>query len=243
MPPASLPDPNRRQSVVDTALAALYERRYAAMSELSAAAGRLHRALRERQEVRYIRNTKQSVWPTTTEEAIAAAKSRLASGTGGDYSSRYAAGEMEASLAAISAARVELAAVDEQERPLDAEYDRGRWSRFFMVTSSAGGHIHSSMSCSTCHPTTRYGWLPELSGLTERDAVDAEGPLLCSVCYPSAPTEWTIGIEKTPDPRVCPGSGKQAVYQKGSSFCGVCGAWTRATMMGTARRHFKPSGR
>ena len=34
------------------------------------------------------------------------------------------------------------------------------WSRFFLVTSSTG-HVHSSTSCSTCRPTTTYGWLPE----------------------------------------------------------------------------------
>lgn len=64
------------------------------------------------------------------------------------------------------------------------------WSRFFLVTSSQG-HIHSNMDCSSCRPTTTYGWLPELSGQTEKDAVEAHGPALCSFCFPSAPTEWT----------------------------------------------------
>jgi hypothetical protein len=70
------------------------------------------------------------------------------------------------------------------------------WSRFFLVTSSTG-HVHSSMHCSTCRPTTTYGWLPELSGKTERDAVDELGPTLCSVCYPSAPVEFTSGKKLT----------------------------------------------
>lgn len=64
------------------------------------------------------------------------------------------------------------------------------WSRFFLVTSSTG-HIHSSMACSTCRPTTTFGWLPGLSGKTEEDAVAEHGPALCSVCFPSAPVEWT----------------------------------------------------
>lgn len=64
------------------------------------------------------------------------------------------------------------------------------WSRFFLVTSSKG-HIHRSMSCSTCRWTTTYGWLPNLSGRTEADCVDEFGPALCSVCYPTAPVEWT----------------------------------------------------
>lgn len=66
------------------------------------------------------------------------------------------------------------------------------WSRFFLVTSSPG-HIHRSMSCSTCRPTTRYGWLPAVSGANEAEAVAEYGPTLCTVCYPSAPTEYTIG--------------------------------------------------
>jgi hypothetical protein len=64
------------------------------------------------------------------------------------------------------------------------------WSRFFLVTSSQG-HIHSSMHCSSCRPTTTFGWLPQLSGKEEEEAVKAHGPALCSVCFPSAPVEWT----------------------------------------------------
>lgn len=70
------------------------------------------------------------------------------------------------------------------------------WSRFFLVTSSPG-HIHSSMYCSTCRPTTTFGWLPELSGKTEAVAVDEHGPTLCSVCFPSAPVDWTTGKKLT----------------------------------------------
>lgn len=76
---------------------------------------------------------------------------------------------------------------------LEARYTG--WSRFFVVTSSAG-HIHSSMHCSTCRPTTTYGWLPELSGRTEADCVTEFGPALCSICYPTAPVEWTLAEVK-----------------------------------------------
>jgi hypothetical protein len=70
------------------------------------------------------------------------------------------------------------------------------WSRFFLVTSSAG-HVHSSMHCSTCRPTTRYGWLPALSGQDEPTAVAELGPTLCTVCFPSAPLDWTTGKKLT----------------------------------------------
>ena len=37
------------------------------------------------------------------------------------------------------------------------------------------GVIHSSLNCSTCFSTTTYAFLPELSGLTEADAVADQG--------------------------------------------------------------------
>ena len=78
-------------------------------------------------------------------------------------------------------------------RTAEADYDG--WSRFFLVTNK-GGHIHRSLICSTCRPTTRFGWLPELSGLSEADAVDEYGSILCSVCFPDAPVDWTNGVNK-----------------------------------------------
>ena len=66
------------------------------------------------------------------------------------------------------------------------------WSRFFLVTSSSG-HIHSSMHCSSCRPTTSFGWMPQLSGQTEAQAVEACGPTLCSICFPEAPLDWRSG--------------------------------------------------
>jgi hypothetical protein len=81
-----------------------------------------------------------------------------------------------------------------------AEYDRlcGQytgWSRFFLVTN-VNGHIHSGTNCSTCRWDTSFAWLPELSGLTEADAVEEYGEILCSICFPSAPVEWTNGVNK-----------------------------------------------
>ena len=69
------------------------------------------------------------------------------------------------------------------------------WPRFFLVNAS-NGHIHASMHCSTCFLTTSFSWLPGLSGLTEADAVAEYGGILCSVCFPSAPSDWTEGVNK-----------------------------------------------
>jgi hypothetical protein len=84
-------------------------------------------------------------------------------------------------------------AIQAQETPLNEQYTG--WSRFFLCTNH-NGHIHRDMNCSTCRWDTEFAWLPEMSGLTEKDAVEAYGCILCSVCFPSAPVEWTNGTSK-----------------------------------------------
>lgn len=61
------------------------------------------------------------------------------------------------------------------------------WTRFYIVRNN-GGHVHSSVHCSTCFPTTVFGWLTSLSGATETEAVEAMGETMCTVCFPSSPT-------------------------------------------------------
>lgn len=73
---------------------------------------------------------------------------------------------------------------------LEVEREYTGWSRFFLVKAS-NGHIHSSLHCSTCFSTTEYGWLTDVSGLSEAEAVAAHGERLCTVCFPSAPSAWT----------------------------------------------------
>jgi hypothetical protein len=90
----------------------------------------------------------------------------------------------------IDERRAMIADLDAEATPLNAAFDAQRWSRFFLVTN-ADGHIHSSLSCSTCHLTTEFAWLPTLSDQSEAEAVAEHGGILCTVCYPSAPTEWT----------------------------------------------------
>lgn len=93
-------------------------------------------------------------------------------------------------LAKRDAIFAEIAANDAAIHQLSAKYTG--WSRFFVVTSSPG-HIHSSMYCSTCYDTTTYGWLPNLSGQTEAEAVAFGGSNLCTVCFPSAPSDYVGG--------------------------------------------------
>lgn len=123
---------------------------------------------------------------TTNAQAEARAREMFAAGT----LPLRVRSAVESVVKTIDVRRAKLEALRVEAAPLQADWAEHRWSRFFFVVSSAHGHIHSSMSCSTCRPTTGFAWQPSLSGLTEADAVKALGPKLCSVCYPSAPVEW-----------------------------------------------------
>ena len=63
------------------------------------------------------------------------------------------------------------------------------WSRYILCLS-ANGHIHNYYGCHTLRASTQLEWHPELSGLSEAEAVKALGPILCTHCYPSAPAEY-----------------------------------------------------
>ena len=78
----------------------------------------------------------------------------------------------------------------------DHEQAYAGWARFFLVTSS-NGLIHRSMGCSTCNKgrsLTTFALLPSFSGRPVDGLVDLFGPALCSVCFPSAPTDWTDAV-------------------------------------------------
>jgi len=71
---------------------------------------------------------------------------------------------------------------------LDEIYDQDPWTRAFLVLAS-NGHVHSSMDCNTCFPTTRYNWLVQYSNDDENTIVEDAGQDACTICYPSAPAE------------------------------------------------------
>jgi hypothetical protein len=111
---------------------------------------------------------------------------------------RWGLSDTEALEVAEAGTRTEVAELrrllgleESRLRALDTVWrTHGQWSRFFLVVSS-DGHIHSTTACSQ-RGWTAYAWLPELSGLTEADAVEAHGTRLCSKCFPDAPVAWTI---------------------------------------------------
>lgn len=122
----------------------------------------------------------------------------------------------------------------------DKENYKG-WNRFFLVK-----HIHNTTRCSSFRPTTRIGWLPKLSGQTETEAVAEHGAILCTICFPTAPVQWTQGIQ---DDSSCAGSGKayftgeltgrEQAYYSPAGYCSECGQWTSLTGRGSlkVRKH------
>lgn len=74
--------------------------------------------------------------------------------------------------------------------PLDAEWERrGRWTRAYLVVTKGTGHVHRSMNCTTCYPTTQYHWMVDWADKDEAQIVADAGERACTVCYPSAPVD------------------------------------------------------
>lgn len=133
------------------------------------------------------------------------------------------------------------------------------WNRFFLVTSSAG-HVHRSMSCSTCLPTTTYAPVVSLSGTSDAEAVEALGSTLCTVCFPDAPVSGKVTkltkaqaakiiAEGVTEDTTCPGSGTynydrataRLGYVSGNRVtCNECGRRVTATATNKIRRHDRP---
>lgn len=188
------------------------------------------------------KKVRRNGWAKTTEEVIAAATT-IASNP--DATPAYRVEQAKTRVDAFTNARTAWHAAQNAVLAHDHEWaNHGRWSRFFLVT---GGHIHSSTSCRSLRITTRIGWLPEVSGDTEKEAVEAYGTILCTHCFPTAPVEWTIGNQDT-DPSTCPGSGDyvpnvnmRRVSKYGT--CTTCSETVSVTSLGKARKHKLPNNK
>lgn len=154
------------------------------------------------------------------------------------------AGAAQRALAAIAAAEQAVATAAAQVDRLEEIWSRcGRWQRYFSVP---GGHIHASPACHSLRPTTRIGWLPELSAEPAAAAVAAYGAVLCSHCFPQAPTDWTAGRRATAPAGSCPGGGQMVLDANLTRFsprgtCPVCGHTVGVTARAKARRHSTPT--
>jgi hypothetical protein len=103
--------------------------------------------------------------------------------------SQYSQKDVERSTLALDALRDEISAKQQETQPFTEEFlRRGGWTRAWLVDNT-GGHVHKSMECNTCFATTRFGWLPQVSGMDEDEIVALAGQDACTICYPSAPAE------------------------------------------------------
>jgi len=197
---------------------------------------RIHRALGERPERGGPEGRR---WPTTHDQALTKARhldpDRWVVEVGQTLGQLLATAEQGVAT---------LDRATERVSQLEREFTRrGGWSRFFLVP---GGHIHNSRGCHTLRATTVLGWLPDLSGQSEEQAVAAHGPHLCTVCFPSAPTDWCLdpAQAKAADPARCPGSGQQVTdanmrLRSPRGTCPECAQAVSVTSLGRARAHRK----
>ena len=114
----------------------------------------------------------------------------IAEGTKEFYEKHYPTrvDEIEKAIEKITGIESEISAVNVEIAKLNKIYNQDPWTRAFLVLAS-NGHVHSSMDCNTCFPTTRYNWLVQYSNDDENTIVEDAGKDACTICYPSAPAE------------------------------------------------------
>lgn len=121
--------------------------------------------------------------------------------------------------------RDQYVAAREAYEQAEARYEG--WRRYVLVP---GGHIHNGPYCHSLTPFTQRAWLPELSGLDAKDAVEQYGEILCSHCFPDAPVAWTLkkqGQSDAANDDICPGSGTGEMVEgtqnrRGYAVCQHC---------------------
>lgn len=192
----------------------------------------VHRYAGDKQDETWCGRRRVRLWRLSDAEVLAACQS-------GDGVRSYDVAR--AAEAAAAVVLVTAAMQSNRKRAAELEQiwrDNGCWSRFFVVMNS-NGHIHSDISSHRCsrQPTTVHGWNPELSGATEGEAVAQLGPNMCTMCFPSAPVEWTIGKPKAPK---CAGAGKYVAGRNRYVECPECHTTQSLTPTGYVRAH-KPA--
>ncbi|MEV0869330.1 hypothetical protein AB0I24_15485 [Brachybacterium paraconglomeratum] len=141
--------------------------------------GALHRAIGDRRQP-------SGAWGKSDEQTLQAAREWVMLADGGAASEPTGA-RIRQPLRDVEQSQQELEEARQRVEDLEEAFRiRGGWNRAFLV-SNANGHVHSSMSCSTCRPTTTFAWMTQYSG-AEEDAIVADaGHRACTTCYPSAP--------------------------------------------------------
>lgn len=177
---------------VDTALAKADRssiQNYAAVTHLT---DRAHALIGDKESRRWNQYAKRylSSYATTDADTWAKVEAMAAAGdtTTAGWRSRGNAGQIMAELDQLN---IERRTIESVRGALREQYALRGWSRYYVVTSSAG-HIHNDTWCSRRNATT-YGWLPQFSGRSVEAMIDSEGPVMCTKCYPDAPLTATTG--------------------------------------------------
>lgn len=164
----------------------------------------IHYDIRDRR----VRSGRRMEWGMADDVALtkAARKASTVGTPDEDHGASLTAGYMRQHYAAVTS----VASGQERIAALDDEYvERGRWNRAFLV-ANANGHVHSSMSCSTCRASTQYAWMTDYSGADEDAIVSDAGYRACTTCYPSAP----VGDERTLPTKILSDEEKDAAQQR-----------------------------
>ncbi|GAA3751393.1 hypothetical protein [Micromonospora maritima] len=138
----------------------------------------------------------------------------------------------------------QLEAVLDEEAPLEAAYNRRRWSRWWWVPN---GHLHREGKCSTLYQSTELRLTPAASGLSDEELVDKFGWYVCTTCYPDAPalpsfrTPGTYAAEQADAEGWCLNTVPSYVdrrYRSPYGGCNDCDATGVAvTSLGKLRKH------
>ena len=226
----------------DTYVASLFAKRTALYNKRGSAADSLHYAAKDKKV--YIGRSRQGQWKMTDNYALVAVRGALQSEEFKPWEVKGVTETVEAYLDAGNA----ITTLNENIQETNLVFaNRGGWQRFFLVV---GGHIHASLECSSLRWNTKIGWLPNLSGHDEASAVAEHGAWLCTICFPSAPVEWTnaadVAAKKDAE---CPGSktwsydrstARLGFYSGNYAHCSNCGQRVTVTSTGKMRSH-KPT--
>ena len=165
---------------IDTRLSDLYDQFATAARRKTWESESLHEAAGDK--LTSSRWAKTKVWAMTDDEA--AEKVAAIATTDQTWRGSQAKGALTKYEDAAEQVDIILAEIS----ALNAEYRRRPWTRAFLVQAS-NGHVHSSMDCSTCYPTTQYAWMVSYAAKDESEIIEAAGEKACTICYPNAPVD------------------------------------------------------
>lgn len=172
---------------IDEKLAELDTQRAKADHQAARQLSTLHSAVGDKP--RYTSRNRR-IWGRPDDEVIVEARQLLAAADS-DHTliGAFYASAVRKALDAYDTGIVEATRLESEMERVEAPWFEHRWTRFFQLRSTKNAKIHNSRFCGALHRSDPgdMGWHPELSGLTEEQAVAKLGAALCSRCFRAAP--------------------------------------------------------